>query len=160
MLALLRIGPLLTAFMACAALGACGASEGNSTKDKNVYVEQINAAVKNFASTVTNVSKSITPESSTRQDRRSIQRFESAIDEVIGTLQTINVPDDVRKEHKMLLSAMTGFGKEIADAGKAMRTQTIRAVAEGQRKLGAATITVNAKIRGATDAINTRLRAE
>ncbi|MGH2841128.1 MAG: hypothetical protein ACRDKY_09945 [Solirubrobacteraceae bacterium] len=160
MLALPKIGLLLTLLMAGLALAACGASEGNSKKDKNVYVKQVNLAVNNFAATVTDVSKSITPESSTREDRRTIRRFEGAIKDVVATLQTIKVPSDVRREHGLLVAAMNGFGKEISDAGRAMRTQTIRAIAEGQRKLGAATITVNAKIRSATDAINTRLRAE
>lgn len=158
MLALPRFGLSVAALLACATLGACGSSEGNSTEDKNAYVEQVNAAVNTFASTVTDVSKSITPDSSTRQDRRTISRFENAIHVVIGTLRMIKVPSDVRKEHGMLVSAMTGFREEIADAGKALRTQTTRAVADGQRKLGAATITVNEKIRTATKAINTRLR--
>lgn len=160
MLALAKIGLLLTVLMAAAALGGCGASEGNSRKDKNLYVDQVNAAVTNFARTVTDVSKSITPDSSTREDRRTIRRFEAAIKDVVGTLQTIKVPSDVHKEHGLLVAAMNGFGQEIADAGKAMRRQTIRAIAEGQRKLGAASITVYAKIRSASDAINTRLRAE
>lgn len=160
MLALPRIGLLLAALLSCAALAACGTSDGNSTKDKNNYVGQVNAAVNTFATTVTNVSKSITPDSSTREDRRTIKRFQDAIKNVIGTLKTITVPGDVSKEHGMLVAAMTGFGKEIAAAEKAMHRQTISAISEGQRKLGAATITVNTKIRAATDAINTRLRAK
>ncbi|MDX6692032.1 MAG: hypothetical protein QOG15_3489 [Solirubrobacteraceae bacterium] len=160
MFALRRIAPLIAGLLACAALAACGASKGNTTEDKNTYVKQVNAAVNTFASTVTTVSKSITPASSTSEDRRTIRRFEAAIKDVIGTLQTIKVPSDVGREHGQLVAAMTGFGKDIAAAGRAMRTQTISAIAEGQRELGAATITVNAKIRTATDAINTRLRAK
>jgi predicted small secreted protein len=155
-----RISALLVGLLACLTLAACGASKGNTTEDKNTYVKQVNAAVNKFATTVTAVSKSITPDSSTGQDRRTIRRFEAAIKDVIGTLETIKVPTDVGKEHRLLVAAMTGFGKEIAAAGRAMRTQTISAIAEGQRKLGAATITVNAKIRTATDAINTRLKAK
>jgi hypothetical protein len=156
----LRTVLLLAALLAAAALGACGASEGNSTEDKNTYVGQVNAAVTRFATTVTTVSQSITADSSRREDRRTITRFQGAIKDVIGTLETIAVPGDVTKEHGMLVAAMTGFGREIAAAAKAMRTHTISAIAEGQRKLGVATVTVNQKIQTATDAINTRLRAK
>jgi len=155
-----RIVVLLAVLLASTALAGCGASKGNSTKDKNAYVTQVNAAVHTFASTVTDVARSITADSSTRQDRRTIQRFEAAIKNVVGTLQTIKVPSDVRNQHALLITAMTGFGKEVTAAGKAMRTQTISAIAEGQRRLGVATITVNNEIRVATDAINSRLRAK
>jgi hypothetical protein len=160
MFALRRIAPLLAGLLAIAAVAGCGASQGNTTKDKNAYVKQVSAAVTKFASTVTNVSESITPASPTGEDRRTIRGFEAAIKDVIGTLQTIKVPSDVSKEHGLLVAAMTGFGKDIAAAGRAMRTQTVSAIAEGQRELRAATITVNAKIRTATDAINTRLKAK
>lgn len=155
-----RISALLVGLLACVALAACGASKGNTTADKNTYTKQVNAAVNTFVTSVTTVHKSITPVSSTGQDQRTIRRFKAAIKHVIGTLETIKVPSDVGKEHRLLVAAMTGFGKEIAAAGRAMRSQTISTIAEGQRELRAATITVNAKIRTATDAINTRLKAK
>jgi hypothetical protein len=154
-----RIAPLLALLLSVGALGGCG-DESNSTDAKNTYVGQVNAAVNQFATKVTNVAKSITKDSSTRQDRRTIKRFRAAIKDVVGTLETINVPGDVRKEHGMLVAAMTTFGRNVADAEKAMRRQTVSAVDAGQRELGAATITVNQRIRAATDAINTRLRAK
>jgi hypothetical protein len=156
MLALPRMAHVVAALAVCLALVGCG----ESTDDKNAYVEQVNTAVNRFATKVTDVSQSITKDSSTRQDRRTIKRFRAAINDVVRTLQTIKVPGDVREEHGRLVAAMTTFGSDVADAEKAMRRNTASAVDAGQRKLGAATITVNAKIRSATDAINTRLRAK
>lgn len=155
----LRIGWPLGALLVSAALVACGAAEGNSTEDKNAYVERINAAQRTYAMTVTNVKKSVTPTSTPRQDRRTIERFQTAIAEILETLRTIKVPSDVRKEHGQLVAVFTRLDKDIALAAKTLRERTVQAVAEAQRLLGAATVTVNTKLATARQAINRRLRA-
>lgn len=154
----LRTGLPLGALLA-ATVAACGASEGNSTEEKNAYVRRINAAQRTYAVTVANVKKSITPSSTPRQDQRTIERFQDAITDIIRNLRTIKVPSDVRREHGLLVAAMTGFGKDIAATARTLRRPTIQAVAEAQRMLGAATITVNTKLAAARGAINRRLRA-
>lgn len=151
-----RIGPLLGALLAAGALGACG---GTSAEDKNAYVDEINAALATYATTVTKTRSSITPDSSTAQDQRSFDRFEGAIKDVVATLKAIDVPADVGKEHDRLVGVFTGLGTDVARARVTMQTPTVRAQAEGQRLLGAATITANTKQDAARQAINEKLRA-
>ncbi len=149
-----RTALLVVLLAACAALTAC---EGTSADAKNAYVREINAAQDRFATSVTQATRLITPESSPAQDRRTFDRFQAAIVDVIGTLRAIEPPDDVEREHAQLIAALTGFADDIADARKSIRAHTTTAIAEGQRKLGAATITVNEKLRRVTEAINEKL---
>jgi len=152
-----RIGSFVGALMAVTALAACG---GASAKDKNTYVDQINAALGTYATRATETRNSITPDSSARQDERSFDRFEGAIKEVITRLGAAKVPADVAKEHAKLVAVFTGLRDDVAEARRTLRTQTVRAQAEGQRLLGAATITANTKQDAARQAINAKLRAD
>ncbi len=154
-----RIAVALILLSLAGGLVACGEREGNSAQDKNVYVDQINAAQSKFASAVTHLKESINQQSTPGEDRRTLGRFEGTITDVVATLRSIKVPSDVSKPHAMLIAAFTGFGSDIAVVTKALRKQTVHALEDGQRKLGAATITVNEKLRIAREAINTRLGA-
>src|SRR5688572_1290386 len=111
----LRIIALAALLLGAIALGACG-DEADSRDAKNAYVREVNAAQTGFANTVSTVSQQITPKSSANQDRRTLRRFETAIEDVVEQLREIEVPKDVETEHKQLISAMTGFGNEIKKA--------------------------------------------
>ncbi len=155
-----RQTPLLALALALAALvlGACGG--GDDDRDaKNAYVRQVNAAQTQFATTVTTVSRQITPKSSTRQDRRTLQRFQMAIADVVTRLRAIKAPSEVRAEHKQLVAAMSGFGAEIKQANAALRNPNTRAIADAQRSIATATQTVNVRIDSAIAAINSKLGA-
>jgi hypothetical protein len=151
-----RIGTLLGALLTCLALGACG---GPTTDEKNAYVDKINAALSTYASNVTETRSSITTTSSPAQDDRSFDRFQKEIKRIIVTLRAIKAPAGVTREHASLIAVFTGLGDDVTEARRTMRTQTIRAQSEGQRLLGAATITANTKQDRARQAINDKLRA-
>lgn len=152
----LRIVSLLAVLLGAVALSACG-DGANSREAKNAYVREVNAAQTGFASTVTSVSKQITPKSSANQDRRTLERFETAIEDVVKQLQGIDVPGDVETEHTQLVSAMTDFGDEIEKATAALRNPDTRSIAEAQRAITTATQTVNGQIDAAIAAINSKL---
>lgn len=152
----LRILSLLAALVGAVALSACG-DEANSREAKNAYVREVNAAQMGFASNVSSVSQQITPKSSATQDRRTLERFETAIADVVKQLQGINVPTDVETEHKQLISAMTRFGDEIKKATDALKNPDTRSIAEAQRAITTATQTVNGQIDAAIAAINSKL---
>lgn len=139
------------------ALSACG-DDGDSRETKNTYVNEVNAAQTGFASQVTTVSQQITSKSSPSQDRRTLERFEAAIGDVVKQLRDIKVPKDVKTEHAQLVSAMTEFGSEIKKATAALRDPDTRSIAEAQRAITTATQTVNGKIDAAIAAINSKLR--
>lgn len=153
---LATIATLLCLLLGAVALGACG---GDDTEAKNAYVQKVNDAQAAFASTVTTVSQEITPKSSSKDDRATLERFQKAIEEVVAKLRGIPVPSDVESEHKQLVGAMTGFGEDISTATDALRNPNSRKIEEAQRAITMATQTVNVRIDQAIAAINSKLGA-
>ena len=152
----LRIIALTALLLGAIALNACG---GDDDRDaKNAYVREVNAAQTGFGNTVSAVSQQITPKSSVNQDRRTLQRFEDAIEDVVKQLRGIEVPEDVEAEHKQLIAAMTDFGSEIRKATAALRNPTTRTIDEARRTIASASQTVNGQIDAAIAAINSKLR--
>ena len=145
----------VTAIFAVLALAACGG--GTSTKEKNAYAEKVNAAQLKFSASVTTAKQQAGGNSFTQQ-RRTLRRFEIAIDAVVRDLRAIKAPSDVSKEHQNLTTVMTDFGKAIGDANAAMRDPSQRGVEEAKRRLQVATESVNARVSAAIAAINVKLK--
>ena len=156
MAGLLRMLALVALLSGATTLVACGGDD--SRDEKNAYVREVNAAQSEFAERVSAVSQQITPESSPARDRRTLERFETAIDSVVEQLRAIEVPEDVEAEHEQLVEAMTEFGNEIDKATTALRDPDARSIAEAQRAVTAATQSVNGQIDAAIAAINSKLR--
>ena len=157
MLGLARIALPATAIVLAVTLGACGTQDSAA---KNDYVQKVNAAQTQFASAAKRVKQEITKMSSARQDRRALDRFVSTIDTLVGRLRAIKVPGDVRAEHARLVAVMADHGEEVSQITASMRSPTTTVLEDIQRKLSAATITVNANLSSATASINSKLRAE
>lgn len=151
------VAVVVVALLGALLLGACGGADEREAL--NVYVSEVNAAQSAFAAEVTKVSERITSKSSAAKDRRTLQQFQTAIDDVVSRLRAIEVPDRVRAEHDQLVEAMSAFGSEIATATKALNRPTTRSIAEAQRSIATATQTVNAQIDAAIAAINSKLGA-
>jgi hypothetical protein len=136
-------------------LGACGGDDDR--KAKSDYVKQVNIAQSEFAANVETVAERITNKSSSSQDRKTLEQFQAAIDDVVTDLRAIKVPGDVESEHKQLVGAMSGFGAQIEEATLALRNPDSRTIAEAQRTIQTATQTVNVRIDAAIAAINSKL---
>ena len=146
--------PLLLA-LAALALGACG---GNDDRDaRNAYVGKVNAVQNEFADTVRTVSEQITPKSSSKQDRKTLDQFQKAIADAVKNLKGIDVPDNVQSEHDQLVAAMSNFGRQIQEATAALQNPDSAKIAEAQRTIQTATQTVNLRIDAAIAAINSKL---
>ena len=154
---LTRIASLATATVFAVALGACGTQDSAA---KNDYVKQVNAAQTQFAGAATKVKQQITKMSSPRRDRHSLARFVGTIDELVARLGAIKVPGDVRAQHRRLVAVMADHAKEVSQITTTMGSATTAELEDVQRKLSAATITVNANLSSATASINSKLRAE
>jgi len=146
---------MLLIALAALALGACGGDD--ERKATNEYVRQVNNAQNEFAQTVTTVSERITQKSSSSQDRKTLQEFQTAIDDVVADLRAIEEPDAVTSEHAQLVKAMSGFGAEIRKATRALRNPDTDTIADAQRTIQGATQTVNVRIDQAIAAINSKL---
>ena len=143
--------------VAVALLAGCGDS-GTSTKDRNAYAQKVNEAQTKFASTVTTVSQAGGSSNSISQQRKTLARFQTAIEGVVRDLRAIKAPGEVTKEHAQLTSVMTGFGNAIGDANAAMRNPTPRGIEQAQQRVSAATQSVNARVNAAIAAINVKLK--
>jgi hypothetical protein len=141
--------------LAAVALGACGG--GDDREAKNDYVKQVNTAQNEFAANVSTVSRQITERSSSKEDRKTLEQFQAAIEDVVSDLKAIKVPGDVKSEHAQLVGAMSGFGAQIKAATLALRNPDSRTIAEAQRTIQSATQTVNVRIDAAIAAINSKL---
>jgi len=146
---------LLVPVLAAVGLLACGGDDDREAK--NDYVRQVNIAQNEFAANVSTVSQRITNKSSSAQDRKTLEQFQTAIDDVVTDLRAIKVPGDVESEHAQLVGAMSGFGGQIEKATLALRNPDTRTIAEAQRTIQTATQTVNTRIDAAIAAINSKL---
>ncbi len=152
----LRVAALVALAFAALAWGACGGGD-DDRKAKNEYVREVNAAQSAFALTVDTVAQRITRKSSSRQDRKTLEQFQSAIEDVVKDLRAIEVPGSVQSEHDQLVTAMSGFGNQIKKANAALRNPTSRNIGDARNTIATATQTVNVRIDAAIAAINSEL---
>jgi hypothetical protein len=152
-----RLAASVTAIVAVAVMAGCG---GTSTKEKNAYAREVNAAQQRFATTVSTVDQQSGSESSITRQQRTLRRFKKAIDSVVGDLRKIDPPSEVTKEHGRLVAVMSGFGKDIGQANDAMKDPTPEAIDLAKRRLATVTQSVNARVAAAIAAINVKLRGK
>jgi hypothetical protein len=150
-----RIVALLLLAMCAIGLTACGGAKERD--EKNAYVKAVNSAQNEFSDEVASVAARITNKSSSRQDRKTLADFQSAIDDVVSQLKGIKVPGVVATEHKQLVTAMSGFGAQIRKATNALRNPNSPTIAQAQEEISTATQQVNAQIDSAIAAINSKL---
>jgi predicted small secreted protein len=146
----------LLALLACALLvTGCG----SDTDTSKTYVRKLNAAQTSFATTAGRISQAVTTGSSTAQDRRTLVRYQGAIAKVIADLRAIDVPADVRADHARLVAAMDAFGRDIAQAARALREPTRSRLLAAQTAIQEALPRFNSRVKAVAAAINTKLGA-
>jgi ElaB/YqjD/DUF883 family membrane-anchored ribosome-binding protein len=152
-----RVASTATLILAVVALGACGG--GTSTKDKNAYAQQVNAAQTKFASTVsTAASEESKGERSLSRLQLTLRRFHTAVDGVVRDLRNIDAPSEVSTEHERLVSVMSGYGDQIGRTIDEMRNPTPRVAERAKQRLDDAQRSVTAQVNAAIAAINVKLR--
>lgn len=154
----LRILPLLLAAVCAIALGACGGAK--EREEKNAYVRAVNTAQNEFSASVADVAQQIKAKSSSREQRKTLADFQTAVDAVVLDLRAIKVPGVVKSEHAELVSAISGFGDQIESANLVLRNPTERTIAEARNSIASASQRVNAGISSAIAAINSKLKDE
>jgi hypothetical protein len=154
-----RAAPLLVLLLVAVALGACGEKEGDTAQDKKAYVAKVNEVQERFASEVTTVTTEYTAKSSTDQDQKTLEAFETAISSFVDELRTIKVPASLKAEHTQLVGAMSGYASDIAEANAALTNPTTRTLADASDRIRTATQMVNTRLIAAREAINAKLNA-
>jgi len=147
---------LLAAVAALAAgLAACGGDEGARAE---AYVERVDRAQETFARRIDALATQVTPTSSAQADRRTLRRFEAALDEVVGELRAISPPGEVRGLHARLVGALAEYERQVAEVRRALDGDSPARLRAAQRELARATTDVDGEISRTTAAINDALR--
>jgi hypothetical protein len=148
---LLRL--LLVAAALAAGLSGCGEDDGSVA-----YLERVDATQRAFADRVRRLSAGVTATSSARQDRRTLARFEQALDDVVADLGAIAPPDEVRALHARLVAALAAYERDVATVVRAIDGDSPARLRAAQRELQRATTDVDGEIDRTTAAINDALR--
>jgi hypothetical protein len=149
-----RLSPVLV-LVACVLLVAgCG----SDTKRANTYVDAVNKAQNDFASTFGRLSTRITSKSTPTEDQKTLDGFKAAVDNVVGDLRAIEVPSKVKGLHGQLVSEISAYGAQIDKAKGAFADGDPKAIVAAQTDLVGAVTRVSSEINRTIEAINKKLR--
>jgi hypothetical protein len=145
---------VLVALALAVALPGCG----NDVEKSNAYVDAVNKAQNDFAVTFERLNKSITSTSTPQQDRRTLGRFEAAVQAVTKRLTAVEPPESVGALHRQLIQEISGYGDEVEKARKAFASTDPQKVIAAQTDLVTAVTSVATRINTTIDQINKKLR--
>ena len=145
--------------LALALLAAGCGSSSNGTKDANRYVDAVNAAQTELATTLDRLTGEITASTSPDQDRRTLRAVDAAVARSVVRLRAIQPPEKVRTLHQRLIAVLGTYGKEVRRETAVLRSNDPAALAAAQRRLLAQTNETSQKLNDTIDAINARLRS-
>jgi hypothetical protein len=148
----------LATVLAALALGVVAAGCGSDTKAANSYVDAVNQAQNDFASTFDRLSSQITSTSTPAQDQKTLDGFKRAVDKVVGDLRAVEPPEEVEGLHGELVGEISSYGKEIDKAKSAFANGSPKAIIKAQTQLVTAVTRVSGQINRTIDAINNKLR--
>jgi hypothetical protein len=151
----LRASVLILVVAVALVASGCG---GGDTKEANSYVDSVNKAQNEFATTFDKLSEQITSTSTADQDRETLDGFKTAVDKVVGDLRAVEVPDKVKPLHRQLIAEISSYGQEIDKAKAAFADNDPKAIVKAQTQLVSAVTSVSANINRTIDAINKKLR--
>ncbi len=143
--------------LACLGLALAGC--GKDAAESNAYVDEVNRAQNQFATTSDQLANRITATSTTGQDRKVLAGFGTAVDSVVRRLRGVDPPEDVDRLHGQLIAAIDGYGDEIKKARVALRSNSAPRIIAAQTELVSAITAVSARINRTIDQINRELRA-
>jgi hypothetical protein len=144
--------------MALIALALVTVGCGGGTKASNTYVDAVNKVQNTFATTFDKLSNKITSTSTPAQDQRTLDGFAQAVDQAVGDLSAIDVPDKVKPLHRQLVNEISAYGREIDRAKTAFGSANSQEIVRAQTRLVSAVTRVSGQINATIDQINRRLR--
>lgn len=137
------------------ALGAAGC--GGSVEKSNTYVDQVNLAQTQFASSFTRLSREITASSTPAEDRKTLRAIQGSIAKTVTNLRAIDPPDEVKSLHGDLVDAIAGYGDAIGTAEQGL-SGTVAEATRAQAQLATDTGRASTQVTAAISAINQKLR--
>ena len=140
------------------ALALVASGCGTDTKAANHYVDAVNKAQTDFATTFDQLSGQITSTSTAAQDRQTLDGFKQAIDKVVTDFRAVKAPDKVKALHGRLIAEISAYGKAIDKAKLAFSDEDPQAIVKAQADLVSAVTRVQAQINMTIADINKKLR--
>jgi hypothetical protein len=138
-----------------AALAGCGPGDADV---RNAYVGSASRAVAGFEDAFGNLQSDVRATSTPAQDRRTLDRFETATDRLVTALGEIKAPGAVRSLHSRLIAEVRSYRTLIDRARPGFAAKDPRKVITARTTFSAGVERVNAQITRTIDAINRALR--
>ena len=154
-----RVVPVLLAVAAMIGASACGGG-ADAAKQRNTYADQVNRAQTEFAHSFKSLSRRISSATTPGRGRQTLQGFEDAVAAVVGNLQRIQAPSDVKPLHRRLIDEVSGYGRAIHRAKLAFATGSPQRILRAQSALVSATTEISARINRTIAAINRQLQSK
>jgi len=143
--------PLLVTALALSLVGAsgCGSSKSND------YVNAVNKAANEFASSV----KSVPAATSPSQIKSTTDKYKAAIDKVIGDLKAASPPDKVKALHNELIGELQQFDAAVTKFGAASGTSDPAKLTAAATQFAKDFSAIVGKVPTTIDAINKKLHS-
>ena len=148
---------LLTAGAVALAVALAAAGCGGSVEKNNTYVDQVNLAQTQCASSFARLSREITASSTPAHDRKTLRAIEGSIAKTVTDLRAIKPPDKVKALHGDLVDAIAGYGEAIGTAEEKL-SGTVAEATRAQAQLATDTGRASTEVTAAISAINQKLR--
>jgi hypothetical protein len=145
--------------LATATTTAAGCGGGGGRSDAGArYADTVNAAQKEFRLQIRRLSSGIAATSTPAQGRRTLDRFQIAVDGAIRRLRAVRPPAGVQALHRELIAAIAAYGRPIAGARRSFASGDPRRVLTAQGELRGAVTDAGARVNRTIDEINAQLR--
>jgi len=150
---LARTASVATLLVAALVLAACG----DDNADKNRYIRDLAAAQTTYKANAERIEAGATQTSTPAEDRRTLDRFATAINDTIVALRRLDVPPEAAAEHRRFVGVFMTWRDDIERFVAAIKNPTQAGVARAQRRIAAANLTFNAALRKAGTDIDAAL---
>ena len=144
---------LLLLLVAALAAAGCGSDQGRGD-----YVKALNTAQTGLARRFTDLQSHITPTSSARQDRRTLQAYETAVGTTVADLRAIDPPDGFAPLHQRFVGQVAGYGTALRAARSDLDGDDPRAIIAAQGRLKSAVQRTGRQLNATIEAINKKLK--
>jgi hypothetical protein len=138
------------------ALTGCGSGDAEA---RSAYVAAAGRAVAGFQESFGSLESDVRATSTPAQDRRTLDRFGSAADELATSLGAIRPPAGVRRLHARLVAEVRSFRTLIDRARPGFASRDPRKVITARTAFSAGVERVNGQITRTIDAINRALQS-
>jgi uncharacterized phage infection (PIP) family protein YhgE len=148
--------PLLAVLVLATGVVACGGDDGTSNDDKNEYINQVNAAQKEFADGVQKLN--LSNPSSPQDFSNSLDQLDPLLSGIVSDLEGIEPPEEVQAEHDKLVSSMKDYQKVLTDNKAGLTSGDQAQTQESAQAIATASSSFQSEFGSTVNQINSKLR--